>query len=97
MPVAGPKVAASTATPAVTEAGANGTIRPLPWANITSSTAAGVAGSAKAARKQPSEATRQARLAHCHGSTPRAYARGEPSAAQPAASRRSTPTLRPSR
>jgi hypothetical protein len=47
-------------------------MRPLPWANITSSTAVSVAGREKAARKQASDATRQARLAHCHGRIPRA-------------------------
>ena len=38
LPVTGPNVAASIATPAPTEAGAKGRSAPLPWANITSST-----------------------------------------------------------
>jgi len=71
-PVTDPNVAASSAAPAATEAGANGSRRLLPWAKATSSTAAGVAGRPNAARKQPSAASRHARLASCHGSTSRA-------------------------
>ena len=55
----GPKVAASSATPAPTDAGENGTSRPLPWAKATSRTAAGDTGTPKAARKQASEPRRQ--------------------------------------
>ena len=72
LPVTGPKLAASSATLAPTDAGANGTSLPPPWANATSRTAANETGTPKAARKQASEPRRQARLASCQGSTPRA-------------------------
>jgi len=72
LPVTGPKLAASSATLAPTEAGANGTSLPPPWASATSRIAASETGTPKAARKQPSEQSRQARLASCQGSTPRA-------------------------
>ena len=71
-PVTGANAPASMAAPAPTEAGANGRRRPPVWAPTTSRTAAGVAGSPNAARKQPSAASRQMRLRSCHGSTPRA-------------------------
>jgi hypothetical protein len=69
LPATVSKLAASTATPAPTEAGANGTSRPLPWAKITSSSTAGVTGSAKAARKHASAPSLQQRLSNCQGST----------------------------
>jgi len=71
-PVTGPKPAASSATLAPTDAGANGTSLPPPCANATSSTAANETGTPKAARKQASEPSLHARLASCHGSTRRA-------------------------
>jgi hypothetical protein len=83
VPVTGAKLAASMPTLAAAEAGASGTSRPPAWATMTSRMASGVAGSPKAARKQPSAAARARRLVSCHGSTARAYARGHPSAAQP--------------
>jgi hypothetical protein len=70
--VTGPKLAASSATLAPTDAGANGIILAPPWANATSSTAAIETGRANAARKQASAASLKARLASCHGSTSRA-------------------------
>ena len=72
VPVTGSKVAARIAAPAPTDAGENGTRRPLVCANTTSRTAAGVAGRPNAARKQPSAASRSTRLASCHGNTSRA-------------------------
>ena len=72
VPVTGSKVAARIATPAPTEAGANGTRRPLLCAKTTSMTATGVAGRPKAARKQASAASRSSRLASCQGRTSRA-------------------------
>ena len=61
VPVTGSKVAARIAAPAPTEAGENGTSRPLLCANTTSSTAAGVAGRPKAARKHAERAEAQQR------------------------------------
>ncbi len=59
LPVTGPKLAASSATLAPTDAGANGTSLPPPCANATSSTAAAETGTPNAARKQASEASLQ--------------------------------------
>jgi len=67
--VTGSKVAARIAAPAPTLAGENGISRPLHCANTTSRTAAGVAGSANAAKKQASAPRRKTRLSICHGRT----------------------------
>jgi len=72
VPVTGPNAAASMATPAPTEAGAKGTIRPPHCAQTTSKTDPALTGSPKAHRKHASAASRQPRLSSCHGSTPRA-------------------------
>ena len=71
-PVTGPNEAARIAAPAPTLTGENGTSRPLHCANVTSRTAANVAGRWNAARKQPSAASRSTRESSCHGSTCRA-------------------------
>src|SRR3954467_12949804 len=86
VPVTGPNAAASIAAPAPTEAGANGTSRPPPWAKTTSRIAAGVAGGPNAAREQPSAASRHRRLSACQGATRQAKAAGE-RAPQPRATR----------
>jgi len=68
-PVTGSKQAARIAAPVPTLAGENGTSRPLHCANVTSSTAANVAGRWNAAKKQPSARIRATRLANCQGRT----------------------------
>ena len=76
--------AARIAAPAPTLAGENGTSRPLHCANVTSRTAANVAGRWNAARKQPSAASRSTRaeqLPRQH--VPRVGASGHFSAEQP--------------
>ena len=75
--------------PAPTEAGANGTSLPLPWANRTSSSTAGVTGSAKAARKQASAPILQRAAGELPGQhLPRVGARASAAARSRAPARR---------